>query len=101
MITNKSEAIEAVKLMQSLIELADVSKMLSTFISSFEENTILKEDGHYYLHGNFNIGGTVSGRLSSSNPNLQNLPSSSTYAKQIKKCFTAVEGRIMGGALLS
>lgn len=52
-----------------------------------------------YLHGSFNLGGTVSGRLSSSDPNLQNVPSGSTYGKLIKSCFTALPpGWIFCGA---
>lgn len=76
----------------------DVTKMLNTFIVAFEENSIKNPDGHYYLYGNFNIGGTVSGRLSSSQPNLQNLPANSIYSKYIKACFKAAPNRIMAGA---
>ena len=65
---NKQEAIEAIKLLRALDEYKKVDKILTTFIKAFKENSILKEDGYYYLVGNFNIGGTKSGRLSSSNP---------------------------------
>ena len=65
---DKAEAIEIAKLLKALIELSAVEKILSTFISAFKEKSILKDDGYYYLHGNWNLGGTVSGRLSSSNP---------------------------------
>ena len=82
-----------------LIELAEVSTILSTFVKAFKDKTILKADGCYYLHGNFHIGGTLSGRLSSSDINLQNLPSTgSTYAKAVKQCFLAPEGWLMVGA---
>ena len=54
-------------------------------------------DGWHYLFGNFNLGGTVSGRLSSSNPNLQNLPANSKYAKLIKSCFSAPPGWLFVG----
>jgi DNA polymerase-1 len=40
----------------------------------------------------------VSGRLSSSDPNLQNIPANSEYAKLIKKCFKAPFGWIFAGA---
>jgi len=83
---------------EALIGLADVGIIITTFISAFLTKSILKEDGHWYLHGNFNIGGTVSGRLSSSGPNLQNIPSSSKYAKHIKRCFKAPEGWLFVGA---
>lgn len=86
------------ELLDALVELADASKILGTFIKAFE-GAVLKEDGWYYLHGNFNIGGTVSGRLSSSGPNLQNIPSTgSKWAKLVKECFQAPLGWIFAGA---
>lgn len=84
-------------ILSNLIKYAKVEKILSSFIPAFEEAP-LAEDGTHYLFGNFNLGGTVSGRLSSSNPNMQNLPSSkSPYAKVIKKCFKASDRWILIG----
>lgn len=78
-----------IPLLEHLIEWAEVSKILNTFIPAFKNNSIEKE-GWYYLHGGFNLGGAKSGRLSSSKPNLMNLPSTGTkYAKIIKSCFQA------------
>lgn len=91
----KQEAIEIAKLLKALIELSAVEKILGTFIKALKEKSILKDDNCYYLHGNFNLGGTVSGRLTSSNPNLQQIPSHSQYAKLIKKCFAAPKNWIM------
>ena len=65
---DKQEAIEVCKLLKAIIEVGSVGKILGTFLKAFKEKSILKEDGNWYLHGSFNIGGTVSGRLSSSNP---------------------------------
>ena len=84
-------------LLQALIDYSAVEKILSSFIPAFEkaQNGL---DGRYYLFGNFNLGGTVSGRLSSSKPNLQQIPATGTkYAKPIKKCFSAPEGWIFCG----
>ena len=79
--------------------MSDISILLNTFIKSFYENSVQKKDGHWYLFGSFNLGGTVSGRMSSSNPNLQNLPSGGNpYAKLIKACFGAPEGYFFCGA---
>lgn len=90
---------EEISLLKAILDYLDVSKILTTFIESFISNSILKEDGWYYLHGNFNLGGTVSGRLSSSQPNMQNIPSTgSTYAKDIKRCFKAPPGWLFVGA---
>lgn len=88
---------EQKKLVRALIDHAKVQKILSTFIPAFEAG-VVKPDSMRWLHGNFNIGGTVSGRLSSSDPNLQNLPAGSKFGKLIKSCFQAPSGWIFGGA---
>lgn len=83
--------------LEALIEYAEVDKILGTFIKAFKE-ALQGPDGWHYLLGFFNIGGTVSGRLSSNSPNLQNLPSSGTrYAKIIKKMFKAPPGWLFVG----
>lgn len=76
-----------IELIESLITLAEASKILTTFISAFKEKGVTVGEW-IHLMGSFNLGGTKSGRLSSSNPNMQNLPSTGTkYAKLIKECF--------------
>lgn len=85
------------ELLRHLIEYSKATKILSTFIPAFEA-AIDKGDGVVWLHGNFNLGGTVSGRLSSSDPNLQNLPANSVYGKLIKSCFMAPPGWLFCGA---
>lgn len=84
-------------LMQALVDFSAVSKVLSAFIPAFK-NGRLKADGMRYLHGSFNLGGTISGRLSSSDPNMQNMPAGSKYGKAIKKAFMAAMGYLLGGA---
>lgn len=83
--------------LKTLREFGDGEKILTSFIPTFK-NAFNKGNGRSYLHGNFNLGGTVSGRLSSSDPNLQQLPSGSTFGKLIKKCFAAPDGWVFGGA---
>lgn len=83
-------------LLKALQDFKDVNKILTTFVVALE-GSVLGPDGWHYLFGNFNLGGTVSGRLSSSKPNLQNLPASSKYAKLIKSCFQAPPGWIFCG----
>jgi DNA polymerase-1 len=80
----------------ALIEYSKVVKILGDFIPSFL-GAAKGPDGWHYLFGYFNLGGTISGRLSSSNPNLQNLPASSKYAKWIKWCVEAIAGWIFCG----
>lgn len=80
----------------AFIGLNQVDKILTTFIPALEQ--AIPRDGWHYLHGNFNLGGTLSGRMSSSNPNLQNLPSNSIFGKLIKQCFSTKKGWLMVGA---
>lgn len=94
---NHTDAPAYKELLGALIAYGKVSKILTTFIPAFK-NGIDKADGMKYLHGSFNLGGTVSGRLSSSAPNMQNLPSGSTYGKLIKSCFVPSPGWVFCGA---
>ena len=54
-------------ILTKISELSDVTKMLTSFIPAFETAHIDKY-GHAHLMGNFNLCGTVSGRLSSNEP---------------------------------
>jgi DNA polymerase-1 len=84
------------ELINALVMYAEAEKILSTYIPNFE-GSFLKKDKTRYLHGNFNLGGTVSGRLSASD-GLQTIPSNSTYGKAIKECFVAPVGWLFCGA---
>ena len=95
---NHTEVAEFKEVIQALISFGKANKILSTFIPAFEEALEKSTGDIVWLHGNFNLGGTVSGRLSSSDPNLQNLPSGSEYGKLIKSCFMAPPGALFCGA---
>lgn len=53
------------------------------FFESWEEEAVLHKDGKYYLHSNFHLDGTVTGRTSSSEVNLQQIPRN----KDLKSLF--------------
>ena len=91
-----TEDADELQLLEGLIAFKAVDKILGTFIPALE-GSVQGPDGWYYLFGNFNLGGTVSGRLSSSNPNLQNLPAKSAYGKAIKSCVQAPPGKLYVG----
>ncbi len=73
------------------------SKVLGTFIKALDNNHVDHGD-HKTLHGTFNLAKVVSGRLSSKQPNLTNLPSGSTYGKAFKSIIRARPGWKFGGA---
>jgi len=83
--------------LKAMVDYKAVNKILTSFIPAME-GAVLGPDGWHYLFGNFNLGGTLSGRLSSSKPNLQNLPATgSKYAYLIKSCFSAPKGWMFAG----
>lgn len=83
---------DVIAFLDALVDYKAVDKILTTVIPALE-GAVLGPDGWHYLFGNFNLGGTLSGRLSSSEPNLQNLPATGTrYAKIVKSCFKAPPG---------
>lgn len=88
---------DIIAFLDAMIDYGAVNKILTSFIPALE-GAFQGPDGWHYLFGNFNLGGTISGRLSSSDPNLQNLPSTgSKYAKLIKQCFAPPPGWMFVG----
>ncbi|MDC0644058.1 DNA polymerase [Crocinitomicaceae bacterium] len=85
------------KIMDSIDEFSKASKIISTFIKALNNNSVDHGD-HKTLHGTFNLAKVVSGRLSSSAPNLTNLPSGSVYGKLFKSIIRARKGWSFGGA---
>lgn len=93
---------EIIDFLDALSDYKAVNKLTTSFLPAMEA-AAEGPDGWHYLFGNFNLGGTLSGRLSSSKPNLQNLPSNGKsdkqryYAKLIKTCFEAPPGWLFCG----
>jgi DNA polymerase I-like protein with 3'-5' exonuclease and polymerase domains len=75
---------------ETLLKYREITKLYSTYIVGIRD--ILNPDNT--LHGSFLIHGTVTGRLSSRNPNLQNIPRDTT-AKDIKYMFVCPKGKVM------
>ena len=69
-----------------LLEYRSLKKLLSTYIDALPE-LIYPETGK--IHTSFNQAVTSTGRLSSTNPNLQNIPVRDELGREIRKAFTA------------
>ncbi|MEK7077686.1 MAG: DNA polymerase, partial [Patescibacteria group bacterium] len=72
-----------------LLRWRELSKLQSTYVEALPRLVNLK-DGR--LHTTFKQLGAVTGRLSSENPNLQNIPTKGEYGSAIRRAFTAPEG---------
>lgn len=70
-------------------------KLLSTYIEPFPAY-VSPDDGR--VHTSFNQALTATGRLSSSGPNLQNIPIRTEQGKEIRKAFTAAPGNVIVSA---
>ena len=90
-------------LVHCILEYRGMSKLLSTYIEAIP-NHIAKRDGK--LHANFNQYGAKTGRFSSSDPNLQNIPSKTKKLSDgtvidaghdIRQMFIAGEGNVIIG----
>ncbi len=71
-------------IVEEILEFRAVKKLLSTYIEPFP-SYISEKDGR--VHTTFNQALTATGRLSSSNPNLQNIPVRTERGKEIRKAF--------------
>ncbi len=72
-----------------LLEYRTLAKLKSTYVDGLRE-LVSPDDGR--IHTSFNQAVASSGRLSSSNPNLQNIPIRTTVGRQIRRAFVAAPG---------
>jgi DNA polymerase I len=76
------------EIVPAIEEWREVTKLKSTYLDAFPE--LIAADGR--LHTTFNQTATTTGRLSSTNPNLQNIPIRSEQGREIRACFVAEPG---------
>lgn len=87
-----SEELEKIKhlhpIIKSIQEYRELSKLSSTYIESLPQLVSSDEK----IHTSFNQTITATGRLSSSDPNLQNIPTKTELGNKIRQAFTASSG---------
>jgi DNA polymerase-1 len=75
-----------------VIEYREVAKLKSTYVDALP-HLVHPETGR--LHTTFSQTGTATGRLSSSDPNLQNIPIRTELGREIRAAFVADKGKIL------
>lgn len=78
-----------------LIEYREVTKILSGFVHPF---IMLTENGEEIIHSTFDHLSTGTGRLSSRDPNVQNLPVFGEWAEKFRKCLVPAKGNVFVSA---
>lgn len=75
-------------IVDKILEYRQLTKLKSTYADGL--TAFIKEDGR--IHGNFHQTITATGRISSSEPNLQNIPVRMELGREIRKLFVPAEG---------
>jgi DNA polymerase I-like protein with 3'-5' exonuclease and polymerase domains len=92
-------------LVDALLEYADLNKLMTTYVTPYTGGMVERETNgkktlvekkslliNGRVHTNFKAHGAETGRFSSSEPNLQNIPSSGEYGKLVRNLFVAPPG---------
>jgi DNA polymerase I-like protein with 3'-5' exonuclease and polymerase domains len=93
------------ELVDALLEYQDLNKLMTTYVTPYTGGTITRTTNgkerlvekdslliNGRVHTKFNAHGADTGRFSSSEPNLQNIPSSGDYGKLVRNLFIAPPG---------
>ncbi len=78
-----------------LIDLILSYRVKSKIIGTYIDGILDRVDPDDRIRGDFNMHGTATGRLSCSNPNLQNIPDASHVGFDIRKAYVATPGWVM------
>lgn len=80
------------EVVKKILEYRGITKLKSTYVEALLKGMDVQAGR---VHTNLNQTGTVSGRVSSSDPNLQNVPIRTEQGRQIRKAFIAPPGHVI------
>ena len=78
------------EIVDMMFEYRELTKLTTTYVDALPK--LVKPDGR--IHTSYNQTIAQTGRLSSTNPNLQNIPTRTEAGREIRKAFVAPKGRI-------
>jgi DNA polymerase-1 len=94
--STSAEVLESLRgqhpILDELLEYRELTKLKSTYVDALplQVNTLTRR-----LHTSYNQTGTVTGRIASSDPNLQNIPIRTEIGRQVRQAFIAEPGCIL------
>ncbi|MEK9130657.1 MAG: DNA polymerase I [Patescibacteria group bacterium] len=77
-----------------IMEYRELAKLVSTYVDALP--SLVQKDGR--IHTTWDQTGTATGRISSNNPNLQNIPIRTEQGREIRKAFIAEKGHLLVAA---
>ncbi|MBV1916754.1 MAG: DNA polymerase I, partial [Sphingomonadaceae bacterium] len=83
---------EGVELAGKVLDWRQLSKLRSTYTEALQ--AAINPDTHR-VHTSYSLVGAQTGRLSSTDPNLQNIPIRTEIGRQIRECFVAEKGNVL------
>lgn len=94
--STKAEVLEALAeehaIARQVLEYRELSKLKGTYLDALPEY-VVPETGR--VHASFDQAVAATGRLSSSNPNLQNIPIRSATGRRIRRAFVPADGHLL------
>ncbi len=82
------------EIIDMMFEYRELTKLTTTYVDALPK--LVKKDGR--IHTSYNQTIAQTGRLSSTNPNLQNIPTRTETGREIRKAFVAPKGRVFVSA---
>ncbi len=79
-------------IINKIVEFRELSKLKSTYVDALPE---LVNPATGRLHTSYNQAGSATGRFSSSNPNLQNIPIRTEMGREVRRAFVAPPGYVL------
>lgn len=78
-------------IIEKILEYRELAKLLGTYIDTIP--TLVDENSR--LHSTFYQNGSATGRMSSENPNLQNIPNKTDLGREMREAFIAEKGNVL------
>ncbi|MDF5712478.1 MAG: DNA polymerase I [Rhizonema sp. NSF051] len=89
------QEVDEIGIVDAILEYRTLSKLKSTYVDALPK--LVRKDTQH-VHTDFNQAATSTGRLSSSNPNLQNIPIRTVFSRKIRKAFLPEPGWLLVAA---
>ena len=83
------------EIVREVLKYRELTKLCGTYLGPLR---LAAREGTHRVHATFNQTGTATGRLSSSDPNLQNIPIRTDLGRQIRSAFVAERGSVLVSA---